>query len=57
MLVIAHRMRTVQAADQIVVLADGEVAEAGTPAELMQKKDGMFRRMTQLQTSSAQWSI
>ena len=56
-LVIAHRMRTVEAADQIVVLADGKVAEAGTPAELLEKKDGMFRRMTQLQTASAEWSI
>ncbi len=56
-LVIAHRMRTVKAADQIVVLADGKVAEAGSPAELLEKKDGMFRRMTQLQTASAEWSI
>ena len=56
-LVIAHRMRTVEAADQIVVLADGKVAEAGTPAELLEKKDGMFRRMTRLQTISAEWSI
>lgn len=56
-LVIAHRMRTVEAADQIVVLANGKVAEAGSPAELLEKKDGLFRRMTQLQTASADWSI
>ena len=56
-LVIAHRMRTVEAADEIVVLADGKVAEAGTPAELLGNKDGMFHRMTQLQTASAEWSI
>ena len=56
-LVIAHRMRTVEAADQIVVLVDGRVAEAGSPAELLENKDGMFRRMTRLQTASAQWSI
>ena len=31
-LVIAHRMRTVEAADKIIVLADGRVAEEGTPA-------------------------
>lgn len=36
-LVIAHRMRTVEAADKIIVLADGRVAEEGTPAELMNK--------------------
>jgi len=56
-LVIAHRMRTVEAADHIVVLADGKVAEDGTPEELLALKDGMFRRMAQLQAVSAGWSI
>lgn len=56
-LVIAHRMRTIEAADKIVVLADGRVAETGSPAELMQKEDGIFRRMTKLQAESANWSI
>lgn len=56
-LVIAHRMRTIEAADKIVVLADGRVAETGSPAELMQKEDGIFRRMTKLQADSANWSI
>ena len=56
-LVIAHRMRTVEAADQIVVLAEGKVTEQGTPAELLGREDGMFRRMVQLQNASADWSI
>ncbi|MBR3343582.1 MAG: ABC transporter ATP-binding protein [Solobacterium sp.] len=56
-LVIAHRMRTVEAADKIVVLADGKVAEEGTPAELFAKENSLFRRMTQLQNASAGWSI
>ena len=56
-LVIAHRMRTVEAADQIVVLADGKVAEEGAPAELISKEDSMFRRMTELQTASAAWTM
>ena len=56
-LVIAHRMRTVEAADKIVVLADGKVAEEGTPAELLAKEDSVFRRMAQLQSASAKWSI
>ena len=42
-LVIAHRMRTVEAADKIVVLADGQVAEEGSPAELMEH-NGLYRR-------------
>ena len=56
-LVIAHRMRTVEAADRIVVLADGRVAETGSPAELLRNPDSMFRRMTQLQAAGAEWSI
>ena len=35
-LVIAHRMRTVEAADKIVVLKNGEVTEQGSPAALLQ---------------------
>ena len=56
MLVIAHRMRTVEAADKIVVLADGKVAEEGSPEELM-KKDGLYRRMVELQRQSAGWRL
>lgn len=56
-LVIAHRMRTVEAADKIVVLADGKVAEEGTPSELLGKENGIFKRMAQLQSESAGWSI
>ncbi len=56
-LVIAHRMRTVEAADRVVVLADGKVAEQGRPAELLARKNSVFRRMTKLQSASAAWSI
>ena len=55
-LVIAHRMRTVEAADKIVVLADGKVAEEGSPHELMEK-GGLFRRMVELQRQSAKWQL
>ena len=56
-LVIAHRMRTVEAADKIVVLADGKVAEEGSPSELRSNEQSMFRHMAELQASSAGWSI
>ena len=55
-LVIAHRMRTVEAADKIVVLADGKVAEQGSPSELMAKR-GLFYRMVELQRQSASWKL
>lgn len=56
-LVIAHRMRTIEAADHIIVLADGKIAEEGRPSELLENKNGMFRRMRGLQSASAGWSI
>ena len=55
-LVIAHRMRTVEAADKIVVLADGKGAEQGSPSELRAKR-GLFYRMVELQRQSAGWKL
>ena len=55
-LLIAHRMRTVAGADKIVVLADGVVAEQGTPGELY-KKNGIYARMVDLQSASGKWKI
>lgn len=55
-LVIAHRMRTVMGADHVVVLADGRVAEEGTPEQLMER-GGMFRRMVELQRESSSWQV
>ncbi|MCR5519366.1 MAG: ABC transporter ATP-binding protein/permease [Bacteroidales bacterium] len=56
-LVIAHRMRTVESADKIVVLSDGKVAEEGSPKELYAKEGGIFRHMSELQTESASWAL
>lgn len=55
-LVIAHRMRTVENADQILVLDGGVVAERGTHRELMQK-NGLYARLVKLQTASAEWKL
>ena len=55
-LIIAHRMRTVENADKIVVLSGGTVAEMGTPEELM-KQNGAFARMIKLQTESQAWTL
>ncbi len=56
-LVIAHRMRTVEAADKIVVLSEGRVAEEGSPSQLLADESSIFRRMTRLQAASAGWSV
>lgn len=55
-LVIAHRMRTVEAVDKIIVLANGQVAEEGSPAELM-RQGGLYRHMVELQQQSAGWKL
>ena len=55
-LIIAHRMRTVEAADNIVVLADGTVVENGTHEKLM-KENGLYHRLVDLQTASANWKL
>lgn len=56
-LVIAHRMRTVDNADKIVVLEGGRVVEQGSPAELREKPEGRYRRMLELQRESAVWAL
>lgn len=55
-LIIAHRMRTVEAADKIVVLSEGVVAESGTHKELM-NQNGLYRKLVELQTASANWKL
>ena len=53
---LVHRMRTVENADQIIVLDGGVAAERGTHAELM-KKNGLYARLVNLQTVSAEWKL
>lgn len=53
-LIIAHRMRTVDGVDKIVVLKDGKVAEEGSPAEL-KKAGGIYKHMADIQLCSEQW--
>ena len=55
-LIIAHRMRTVAGADQVVVLSGGIVAEQDSPAELYARK-GLYAHMVDLQSASQNWTI
>ncbi|MFB2768866.1 ATP-binding cassette domain-containing protein [Pelatocladus sp. BLCC-F211] len=54
-LVIAHRLSTVQKADQIAVLDQGRVVEVGTHEELLQK-NGHYSRLYSMQFSEHQAS-
>lgn len=51
-LIIAHRMRTIRRADQVIVLRDGRITESGSPEELL-ARDGDFAAMVAQQTEQA----
>jgi ATP-binding cassette subfamily B protein IrtB len=54
--VIAHRLNTVVHADQIVVLQDGKIVEAGLHDQLMHKS-GLYRRMWDEQQTIREWKF
>jgi ATP-binding cassette subfamily B protein len=51
---IAHRFSTLRHADRLIVIDEGKVAEVGTHEELLAKEDGLFKRLVDIQTKSAQ---
>lgn len=55
-IMIAHRLRTVEDADQIIVLDEGKIMEQGTHTELINKK-GLYQRLYHIQQESAGWAI
>jgi ATP-binding cassette subfamily B protein len=50
-LVIAHRLATIANADRIVVVEDGRIAEEGSHAELIARKDGRYSQLHDAQGS------
>ncbi len=55
-LVIAHRLRTIAGADQILVLNNGRIEEKGTHEQLM-AHDGLYHRLYQIQAKSSEWAV
>lgn len=47
--VIAHRISSVQHADQIIVLENGEIVQKGVHSELVQQDGGLYRRVYDIQ--------
>ena len=53
---IAHRLATIEHADQILVLDDGKLVQAGTHKELIEQK-GRYRDFIQIREKAEGWSI
>jgi len=50
---ISHRINTLQHADQILVLEDGAVAQLGSPKELL-AQEGIYKRIYEMQSKNAE---
>ena len=55
-IMIAHRLKTVEHADQIIVLNQGRIVEQGKHQELLAKR-GLYSRFIQERRSAASWRI
>ncbi|WP_326983324.1 ABC transporter ATP-binding protein [Chryseobacterium sp. MYb264] len=54
--VIAHKLSTIQNADQILVLNEGQIAEKGKHHELLEH-NGIYRKMWDIQQRSSGWKV
>ena len=55
-LTIAHRLATIQGADQILVVDDGRIAEQGTHETLL-RQNGLYKRFTEIRQQAEGWHI
>ncbi|WP_339304030.1 ABC transporter ATP-binding protein [Paenibacillus sp. FSL L8-0435] len=55
-ILIAHRLKTIQNADQIIVLDQGQLVEQGTHAQLL-GYSGIYARLWQLQQDAEGWQV
>ena len=56
LLVIAHRLNTIQSADQILVISDGKISQKGTHDELV-SKPGIYQDFVNIRKDSSAWSL
>ena len=55
-IVIAHRLATIEHADQILVVDQGQVVQKGTHQQLVQQ-NGLYRRFITIREEAEGWSI
>lgn len=55
-IMIAHRLKTVQHADQIVVIDQGRIAQQGTHEQLMEQ-DGIYKKFVKAREQAVSWKI
>lgn len=55
-IMIAHRLKTIQEADQILVLDNGKIKECGTHIELI-KSSGLYAKLWKLQNLADDWKV
>ena len=55
-IMIAHRLKTIEHADQILVVNEGRIEETGTHRELLER-NGLYARLWNLQNRSKEWSL
>ncbi|HNM48034.1 MAG TPA: ABC transporter ATP-binding protein, partial [Candidatus Sumerlaeota bacterium] len=48
---IAHRLSTLRKADRLFVIEEGRIAEEGTHGALLERKDGTYRKLHDMQTA------
>lgn len=55
-IVIAHRLATIEHADQILVIDSGQIVQKGTHSQLI-KQEGIYRKFINIREQAEGWSI